>query len=231
MKKTRQKNEAKKAALEKIRANIEGIYKNEKILQNIEALRHDICIPPGLYDSIKNEVEKLRSIHLAINLLKEKWIEFISRDKRIKEVITKYLLIYNIMFDFEGEDLSTTQVKNWSNIKSERYLGDVIDNFIQGKNWTYEIIKINSKIWKSVISTMLFNIPKETVIRLKESILKDYVPKVHEDLTIEFHELTKMGDFLLVEDKIKLEQKRYEKKFNYSNSKRNIKLPTVKNGG
>lgn len=226
-----QKNKAKKAALEKIRANIEGIYKNEKVLRNIEALKRDICIPPGLYDLHKNEVEKLRSIHLAIDLLKEKWIEFISRDKKVGEIIDKYLAHYNIMLEFEGENLTREQAKNWSNIKNERYLRDVIDNFIQGKNWTYEIIKINSKIWKSVISAMLFNIPKETVIRLRESILKDYVPKVHNNLTIEFHELTKMGDFLLIEDKIKLEQKRYEKKFNYSNSKRNKRLPIVKNSG
>lgn len=222
MKDTEQKINARKMALEKIRGNIESIYKNEKVLRNIEQLQHDICIPASLYD--KDEVEKLRSIHLLIDFLKNKWIEFVSRDNKVREIIDRYLAFYNIMLEFEGKELTKEQAKSWSNIKSERYLRDVIDNFIQGKNWTYEIIKINSKIWKSVISAMLFNVPRETVIRLRESILKDYVPKVYSGLIIEFNELTTMGDFLLIEEKIKREQERYEKKCNYSNSKRNKKM-------
>ncbi|MFA5248189.1 MAG: hypothetical protein WC415_03015 [Patescibacteria group bacterium] len=230
MEDTEQKIKAKKLALEKIKGNIESIYKNEKVLKNLEQLQHDICIPADLYARHKDEAEKLRSIHLLINFLKEKWIEFISRDKKVKEIIDKYLAFYNIMLEFEGEKLTKEQARSWSNIKSERYLRNVIDNFIQGKNWTYETIKINSKIWKSVISAMLFNIPKETVIRLRESILKDYVPKVYSGLIIEFNELTTMGDFLLIEEKIKIEQDRYEKKNNYSNLKRNKKLVGTESG-
>lgn len=237
MKKKKKKNEetdraqkAKKRALVKIQLNIEKIHKNEKVQRNIRQLRKDIHINNGrvkLYEKHKKEIEKIRSIHKLIKFLMRKWIKQISKKRKVKETVTTYLARYNIMLEYKGESLSSENVKAWSTFKNKKYLRHVIENFIEGKNWTYEVIRINSRIWKSVISAMLFDIPEETIIRLRESILEDYLPKINEDLTIQINELTAMGDFEIIEQKIKRAKRRYARTYKYLNSKRTETLVKV----
>ena len=225
---TKRTKEAKERALVKIENNIENLYNNPAVQERLQDVRKNFNIYDGLYDRYEKRFHKIRSIQKLTEFLKEKWIDQNFEDKKVTEIINTHQTIYNISEELtllKDKIAASEAKKNLLEIKieSEKYLKDMVNNYINGVNPIYWRMKINQNIWKSIMGAMLFNIPKEKTIALKESILKDYMPTIDKYLRIQINELTKMGDLEYIKPQIKRMQKRYKNQHNNINKKRSNK--------
>mgnify|MGYP001342193137 CR=1 FL=1 len=145
-----------------------------------------------------------------------------SPNDKVTEIINRYQAETNIVLELnDGETRNV--LKNPIKLESKQYLKDIALNFVNGKSLIYIYLKINSLIWKDVISAMLFTVPQKKVISHKESILDSYMPKINKNLTIQIHELTTLGDLEYIEPKIKRMQNNFSKRYGFINRKRRDK--------
>ena len=207
-KKTNRAKKAEECALTKIENNIRHIYNDPDIQESMEEIQKSFNIYSGIYEKYKKEAQTMRSISKITNFLKEKWILQNFKDKKVSEIISTHLMQYNISEELDRlhDKITAAETKkDLSDMKmhNERYLNDMIDNFINGVNPIYWRRKINQNIWKSILGAMLFNIPLDVMIKLKASILPDYMPTINKHLQIHINELTTMGDLEYIKPKIK----------------------------
>ena len=218
---------AKERALVKIEGNIRKIYGMKKLQKSMEEVRKNFHIY-GIRNEDKEEIQSMRSIGKIIKFLKGKWVSRNFKDKKVTKIINTHLAIYNINEELDQlhDKIAAAEAKkSLSEIKiyGERYLNDMVNNFINGYNLIFEKHKVNQKIWKSILGAMLFDIPMETVIRVKTSILPDYMPTINKYLQIQMNELNTLGDLECIKSKIKTAQSTYKKKYKYKNFHRTKK--------
>ncbi|MCK5061937.1 hypothetical protein KAR28_05325 [Candidatus Parcubacteria bacterium] len=213
---------AKERALVKIEGNIKKIY----LMLELQESMIDIKGYLRIYKPSKEDMEKInemRSIKKIIEYLKNSWLERIYKNKKLAEVIgaCHARVCLSLELDEQHDKIEAARTKNELypiRTMGERYLRDSIDNFLyNGYNHIFEKHKVNNKIWKHILGAMLFNVPERTVLRVKNSIMPDYMPRINENLQIQINELTKMGEIEAILGKIKDAQARYKKRFKYKN--------------
>lgn len=219
---------AEKRALIKIENNIRRIHKDPDIQKSMEKIQKNFNIYPGIYERHKEGTQTMRSISKITNFLKKKWILQNFKDKKVSKIINTHLAKCNISEELNrlNDKIAAAEAKkNLSDIKiyKERYLNDMVDNFINGVNPIFSRHKINQDIWKSILGAMLFNIPLDTMIKVKASILPDYMPTINKHLQIQINELTTLGDLEYINPKIKAIKKWYKKKHKNKNCERTKK--------
>lgn len=225
--------QAKKRALIKIENNIRRTYNDSNIRENLEEIQKNFNIYSGIYERYKEEIQTIRSINKITNFLKKKWILQNFKNEKVSKIINTHLAKYNINEELNrlNDKIAAAEAKkDLSNIKihSERYLNEIIDNFINGVSPIYWRHKINQDIWKNILSAMLFNIPLDIIIKFKASMLSDYMPTINKHLQIQINELTTLGDLEYIKPKIKAMQKWYKKKHKYKNCERTKKINVKK---
>lgn len=67
-------------------------------------------------------------------------------------------------------------------------------------------MRLNPRIWGSIIIAKVFEIPPEKIIACQKSILKDYFPKVDETLNIQLNEMTSTEDMKYIWSELKIEK-------------------------
>jgi len=68
----------------------------------------------------------------------------------------------------------------------------------------------------------------DTIIKIKASILPDYMPTINKHLQIQINELTTLGDLEYIKLKIKAMQAWYKKEHKYKNCERTKKINVKK---
>jgi hypothetical protein len=216
---------AKVRALIKIENNIKGIYALNSLEESLEDVREGLHIY-NLSENEEREINEIRGIQKIIRYRIDKWVERIFKDKKTAEVISAHYARHIVDDEMKRlkDQIAAAEVRkniDKLNIYSEKYLKDAIDRFIYNFNPLYEKYKINQDIWKNIFGAMFLRIPRETVLRVKESILPDYLPKIDSKyLILRINELTRLGDFELIKSKIKAAQSTYKKTRNYNNCER-----------
>lgn len=196
--------------LDRIESCIVGIYRNKRIeLVITEDIRNNFKIPADLYS--KNIAKFTDEVCLddLLQQLYNYWADTIpEKGKEIQEICDNMSPIFSKYSTYK-KDVEKIN-KKYSSRKC--YVLYYLKQVISGKSIVYYLMRRNP-VWKKVISARVLTIPLDVVIKHRESILDDYLPKINDDLTIKIHEMTDVRDFKYIKHEIDVAQKAYRKKY------------------
>jgi len=208
-------------ALNTVKNNIERIYGDAKVEEQILKTRHDYNIEDSLYNDCKKDVVEIRSIHKLIKILTKNWINRCHKDGKAIEIINARVAEHNIMLEVSDKGKARVTANDLPRIMSRNYLKDVMENYAKGASLFFQRMNISPEIWSNVLTVRLLTVPKEKVLECKVSILeKDYLPSINDFLQIQINELTTQDDLKLIWDKIEKKQNKYKKRHKYINAER-----------
>lgn len=217
---------AKKGALEKIRDNIEKIYDDYIVGEEIYLLRDFCHSKPDLYEKNKEAVAGMSDIEEIINFLDAERVRQFEEDnkKEMKDenVARVKALLIKREKEWAEENGKPLPPQEEHKFEMDSYIKDEIKRIMAGSAaiFLFERININPDLWRSVIAAMLLRVPIEKVFECEESILNKYfLPTMDNDyLLIRVNEMTKPSDFKMIADLLEAKQREYAKKHKYINS-------------
>jgi len=199
-------------AIKTVKRNINGIKIDSVIkivLTNIGSyLKIDGGMYKKLYETRKDEIDKIHDIHDLLKLLIKEWTNQIFKDEDEKarkifikqiakeqtdrelsnikiskekiEQIAKALIARELSNIKTSEAIIEQIANNISETNTDDYLRRQIDNYMLSDYFLTFPTRVNLKIWKSVVDAIIFNVPIEKILECKQSILeKDYLPTAH----------------------------------------------------
>jgi len=234
MSKIKAKQTIYEEAMTTVERNINKIYIDGVIDIVITDIRLRLKIDDKMYGRLKEEsdaIDKINDLHELIKYLTNEWIKRAFKSELEKKIFTKHIALERISKELAKTKTSETEINQIADDSSDgvpdHLLKTEIKEYPQSDSYIGLPIRINLKIWKTIVDAKLFNVPPEKVLDCKKSILeKDYLPSVdisNGNLYININELTSQGDIALINDKIKKLQQEYKEKYKHENAERSCK--------
>jgi hypothetical protein len=215
-KKKEVKNTSYKDIKKKFENNIEIIYNNLKIEEEIEKIykKH-----PNLHN-LAYEISSNNNYQPVIFYFSEDKNDFIEIEPKLKNnkdilEIAKYQIILS---NFYGEKCALSDPMEFIEKELDKKNNNSIFDKICKKT------KINPNIWKDILIAKFLGFPKKNIFHIIDEIIKKYyLPKtkiIKNRLYLEINELTTIDDIKYVWKSIKKDQKNFEKINGFINQKR-----------
>jgi hypothetical protein len=212
------KEEVLRRAEQKILANIYYIYENVNVEKQIIKIRKKFLITDYYFTDFK--VQRHPKYYPATN-----FEEF----KDMNSIIISTLLVWaDISLKNRNkleqiiENIGKEKYELWQTKISPKFSKSKI-NFVFNEMLKYftnqnvedidKPMRLNPRIWGSIIVAKVFEIPPEKIIKSMKSILKNYFPTVDETMNIQFNEMTSTEDlkYIWSESKVEKLQEAYSK--------------------
>jgi|GEM_PF-2030857 len=223
MKDTTRAIEAKKGALKRIRDNIERIYDDFIVNDNLYTLRISCCIKPDLYTKNEEAISGMEDFEKLVFTLDDERLKQIREDDK-NATTEEHTAKLNILIENYEKERAKEIGIFWPSqkdfrIQDDEYLKDAVKSIMRGAAPIFQRINIDPDLWRSVIAAVLLLVPIEKTLEYEKFILNKYfLPTVYDNcLVLRFNELTKPGDFDIIWDSVEAKQDAYVAKWGYVN--------------
>jgi hypothetical protein len=229
------KKNNEREAIKTIHRNINRIYIDSILKTVLDDTAIRLKIDDDLYDNTyrdcKDEMDTINDIHELIKFLTKKWIEQCHKDELLLKTSIRHWAKEEANRELKNVKHRENDIEYITNSTMDRkdngYISRQIETYIQTDLFLQLPVRVNFKIWKSVVDAKLFNVPIEKVFECTRSILKDYLPTILEIqngfMLISINELTKKTDIAIIWDEVKRRQQEYKNKYKYEQSGRKCK--------
>lgn len=240
------KEKVVKRARKKIIANINYIYENLNVEKEIIRIRRKFKIPDNFFIDYKvesdpefylpsDQEQRKNMIILLMSTIHVWKFRVLSDqnilDQAIRNIGEKRYESYHRKFTYP----SKYGESNYNIIcrKSKYVAGFIIDYFLDDSTEINKPMRINQRIWGTIIAAKLFEIPQKTLITYMESMLSryfptvdgginyfsgveggmKYFPEVKGGMKIQFNELTCIEDIKYIWSEVEKRQRDYTSRF------------------